>query len=221
MVSGEDMTDLEIIQRQLRESKMRLREVRTENAELKIQHRRWLVVSATVSVISLLLSFVMVFNSGDIVIQGEGSQMSVSLDAPVWHEESIPLPVNEVEDLRSQEKIEEITPPRFDDALEAPPLVLDEPTPSKPFRREPVLKLPSRAESRPEPVRSGFSLPSSSNKPKKRVEQYVVRKNDSLWKIVSRFYGTATPRKVQKVMKDNGLVNSQIKPGSTLLLIID
>lgn len=222
MVSGDDMTELEILQRQLRESKMRLRELRTENAELKIQHRRWLIVSAIVSVFSLLLSLVMVFTSGDIVIQGAGGMAGLPADDTAWQQEGpTPAVVDNVELSPPSESFQPLTPPRIDDDLEAPPLILDEPEPEKPTMSTSPLTFPSRAESSSRPATGGFVLPGSSAKPKKRVEQYVVQKNDSLWKIVSRFYGTATPKKIQKVMQDNGLVSSQIKPGSTLLLIID
>jgi hypothetical protein len=240
------MTDLEILQSQLRETKMRLRELRTENAELKIQQRRWLFMCVGVSGFSLLLSSVLLFTSGDIVIEDpnlprtfDSTLVAVdsrSVDPRSMDSTSVetaaPLPV---EDLAAPEPVvldggfgssepeleDPLAPPPIDDsalAVDAPELAM----PTSPPEPKPApLTLPSSGSSFSPPASQGFSLPGSSSRSKRRVEQYRVKKNDSLWKIVNRYYGTATPKKIQKVMKDNGLSNTQIMPGSTLLLIID
>lgn len=238
---------------------MRLRELRTENAELKIQYRRWLNLSALISVCSLGLTLLMIVFSGDVVVQvEEGKQMfsesSSRLDLRTDRSSS---PYASAEDAlvqplasasstsRSSSTVERSNSSWFGSsssspdtsesqgqgaALEAPAMdgfgdaqvsapPIPDPIASNSFgegpsaqpQKEPTLVLPS----------SGFALPGMDEQALKRVEQYRVRKNDNLWGIVKRFYGAATPQRIAKVMRDNGLSGSSITPGMTLLLIID
>lgn len=261
------MDELDQLKSQLRESKMRLRELRTENAELKIQMRRWLICSAAVSVLSLLLSFITVFSSGDIVIQsshfadlGSGASQEFSDEAPLDSTFGNPIEQNPVEQKRFAQKSFEdadsldVEAPVFadEDALEPPPLALEvevtdtaetsvavKPVDTKPrsslvspswkvMETKPRASEESSSRSTNQSTAQGsalnkapFVLPGASDQPKRRVEQYVVQKNDNLWKIIHKFWGTPTPQKIKKVMKDNGLSSPHIKPGHTLLLIMD
>ena len=235
------MTEQENLQIQLRESKMRLRELRTENAELKIQYRRWLLLSVGVSFLSFSLSVVLAmmlnFSSDEVDLPATNAQNELAsqenivpptqdaakipklgsknnatdsltpppIDVPEPHR-LIPLANKETEANKATIKL-----PSGKKDTRTPTLALDEPKSSE-----------DESSATPAPsVAQPFSLPSSSNKAQKEVKRYVVQKNDSLWKIVGKYYGAATPTRIKKVMKDHGLTDINLRPGTTLLLIID
>jgi LysM repeat protein len=216
------MTELENLQSQLRESKMRLRELRTENAELKIQYRRWLWVSAGVSVLSLSLTiWVSLSGGGEMVLQPysvAGSAQTAFVEPPTSsHSPVSPLPTTKFAfeplaidapgfDLPEEPSVRRAS----ENHLEAPALPLAATEIEESSTRSSELV-----------ATKAFSLPGSAGKPQKTVKRYVVQKNDSLWKIVNRFYGSATPQRIKKVMQDNGLGDTNLQPGVTLLLIID
>jgi len=50
-----------------------------------------------------------------------------------------------------------------------------------------------------------------------RTEKYEIQNGDSLAKIALRFYGSATPEKIQKIQTENNLINpNQISVGKEL-----
>ena len=232
------MTELENLQVQLRESKMRLRELRTENAELKIQYRRWLLLSVGVSFLSFSLSIVLaiMLNSRPVEADLPGSEVENELPKKEPSSQGAPKSLNAP--LKNSETDSLVPPPidvpepqRFiplgNKEAEASKASLKLPS-GKKDARTPTLPIdePKEAEedsaATPAPsVTQPFALPSSSNKAQKGVKRYVVQKNDSLWKIVGKYYGAATPTRIKKVMKDNGLSDINLRPGTTLLLIID
>ena len=76
-----------------------------------------------------------------------------------------------------------------DDFLDAPDLGLD----LEPPKSEPTLKEPSRG--------GAFLLPGSEDKPKKKVINYKVKKNDTLWNIAKDQLGSAKQSNISKIMK--------------------
>lgn len=221
------MTEQERLKSQIRESHMRLRELRTENAELKIQYRRWLNLSALISGVSLMFSLVMFFFPREVFVQvpaepafsaspsqqggGDdflGDQVVLADDAQDGGFVDAPR-IKNVE--TSLGGLEVLMAPDISTSIEDRADSWDkEPSSSFDIEDSRGLDLP----------KMDFALPGVAENIQ-RVEQYLVQKNDNLWGIVKRFYGSATPAKVAKVARDNDLVGSNIKPGMTLLLIID
>ena len=209
------MTETEQLRSEVRELKMRLREYRTENAELKLQQKRWLTLSTGVSVFSLLLAVFMFFISGDIKVEHptQGSQI-YSLD-PKPSQAETPLNVKPSPKSVTKTPIKE-DPKPMDSSLflDAPDLGLDldlsNPTP---FSKKSVSPQPSRG--------GGFELPGLTQGTKKKVIQYTVKKNDTLWNIADKMMGSPKQTNINKIMKDNGLTQPRIDPGMVLVIIVE
>lgn len=204
------MTEVEQLRSEVRELKMRLRELRTENAELKLQQKRWLTLSTGVSVFSLVLAIVMFSVTGDIKVElpSQSSELDIySSLKPDPVEAPDPVAVKPVEPVKTIE-----TDPIQDetDFLDAPDLGL-EITPPKPKPVE--VTEPSRD--------TAFVLPGSNQGPKKKVIQYTVKKNDTLWHIAKNIMGSSKSSNIRKIMKDNGLTDSRLEPGMSLVIIVD
>lgn len=198
------MTEAEELRSETRELKMRLREVRTENAELKLQQKRWLILSSIVSGLSLFLAFLMFFASGDI---------KVEKTYPSNHQPTV-YPLDPVE-VPAPVVVSEPEPPKpvkpKDTFLDAPELD---------FGLEPKTTEPKVVNK--EPSRGGdFALPGMESQSKKKVTQYVVRKNDTLWSIAKKMMGSSKSSNINKIMKDNGLTDSRLDPGMSLVIITD
>ena len=221
------MTEQERLKSQIRESHMRLRELRTENAELKIQYRRWLNLSALISSMSLVLSLVMVFFPREVRVEVPVQQTISDFTAQQGDRDDFlggdvhALPNDQGEALPESSQGEVLAPSLGGlEVLMAPDIpvpIAEVATPADRKSSSPLDIDDSRGIDLP---KMDFALPGVGENIQ-RVEQYLVRKNDNLWGIVKRFYGSATPAKVAKVARDNGLVGSRIKPGMTLMLIID
>lgn len=206
------MTEVEQLRSEVRELKMRLRELRTENAELKLQQKRWLALSTGVSVFSLVLAIVMFSVTGDIkvIAPSQSSELDVysSLDPePVETKEPV-VPKPSEPPVKKAPVVDETS------FLDAPDLGLEivppKPTPKPPVR---VAEQPSRDEA--------FVLPGSNQVPKKKVIQYTVKKNDTLWHIAKNIMGSSKSSNIRKIMKDNGLTDSRLEPGMSLVIIVD
>lgn len=229
------MTELETLKSQLRENQMRLRELRTENAELKIQYRRWQLSSAIISGLSLLVAFyLLVTDSGPSLkivrapTEPLGSSTVEHIAPPSTMVEAPPVEVPMGETIPKAHESSGVTAtepqPSPPDPLEAPSLDFveeEDPFTPPPFDvEEEEPPEPAIVASRP-PRASTFALPGVGSKPERRVERHTVIKHENLWRIVEKYYGRVTPRIIKKVMKDNGLSSSRIQPGTTLLLIIE
>lgn len=206
------MTESEQLRSEVRELKMRLRELRTENAELKLQQKRWLTLSTIISACSLVLAFMMFFISGDIKVekhysgsQGENQAGVYDLNQPRVEDRLPAKPLTKEEPLvaKSIEKEEK------DSFLDAPDLNIDvDPTP--------------KVEKAIEPSRGGaFALPGAESKPKRKRIMYEVKKNDTLWSIARKIMGSSKSSNINKIKKDNGLTDSRLDPGMTLVIIVE
>lgn len=83
----------------------------------------------------------------------------------------------------------------------------------EPARIEDTFSIPT------ETPEEGFGLPSFSDSSEKKIIRYVVKKNDNLWKIALKFYGSS--RYIQKIKRDNSLRSDHLKPGERLILLIE
>ena len=215
---------------EVRELRHRIREVRTENAELKVQYRRWLIFSVCLSVLSLLLAFLLVFIGAPVITLPENNSPKVhhSASLPSLEEED-DLPV--VHEEESDSLWSDLALPDEDESLEEP---ITEKEPSSHFASLPLpddleddlvedTHQDSSAElaTVPPPRKSGgFALPGNSQATRK-VIHYTVKKNDSLWLICKRYFSRPTPGVIRKIKRDNSLVSDRIEPGMKLVLIID
>jgi hypothetical protein len=212
------MTEEEKLRSEVRELKMRLRELRTENAELKLQQKRWLTLSTGVSVFSLILAIVMFSVTGDIKVQLDSSSSS---DLDIYTNlEPEPIGSGESEITDPLQSELEMKPVKKDPIEEDSTSFLDAPdlgleiNPPKPDPKPPVRNT--------EPSRGGaFELPGSNQGPKKRVIQYTVKKNDTLWHIAKKTMGSSKSSNIRKIMKDNGLTDSRLEPGMSLVIIVE
>jgi len=66
------------------------------------------------------------------------------------------------------------------------------------------------------PVTPGANTSTQAQKPVEEIQNgiYTVKQGDSLWDLAAKFYGKGT--EFTRIMKDNGLTSSSIKPGMQL-----
>jgi len=202
------MTETEQLRSELRELKMRLRELRTENVELKLHQKRWLRLSTGVSIFSLVLAFVMFFASGDIKVLGRNPSVATELDSSVYEMKVEAQKANTGEAPVVSKPIEPVQHEE-DSFLDAPELEV---------HLESAVVGPKVVE----PVRGGaFELPGVDKGPKRKVIQYVVKRNDTLWGIAKAMMGSSKSSNIAKIMKDNGLTDSRLEPGMSLVIIVE
>jgi hypothetical protein len=228
------MNDLKSLQSRLRESQMRLREVRTENGELKIQYRRWLYTAVSLSMASMVICVaMMIFDSDPLTDLNSPNEPQGT--ATVEGNDTAPEPNPfEPEDpafaLEGSNPEDEVEPDTERSSLDLEMPGWDEPADPKPETKTPPKEKPTfsipksnpkNTNPTPPPASGGFQLPGSSSS-EKRVITHRVEKYDTLWEILKRYQSSPpTPRLIRKVIKDNGLTSSRIQPGSELIIILD
>ena len=207
------MTEVEQLRSEVRELKMRLRELRTENAELKLQQKRWLTLSTGVSVFSLVLAIVMFSVTGDIKVELPSQSSDLDIYSSLNSEPAQVSEPPETEPAPPSQPIKQDPIKDETSFLDAPDLGL-EITPPKP---EPPPPTPAVEPSRD----TAFVLPGTNQSQKKKVIQYTVKKNDTLWHIAKNVMGSSKSSNIRKIMKDNGLTDSRLEPGMSLVIIVD
>jgi hypothetical protein len=227
------MNDLEALQSRLRESQQRLREVRTENGELKIQYRRWLFTAVCLSMASMVICLALMLFDTDPL--SDLDSYTEETQEPVIHLES---DIEKVTSFTSSEPFLEVEPPEITEpasnqedstSLEVEMPGWDEPEPdpvedqTPPATKSNTFTFPKAetANPTPPPTTGAFLLPGSSSTGK-RVIHHRVRKYDTLWKILEDYQGSPpTLKLINKIIKDNGLPSSRIQPGSELIIILN
>lgn len=212
------MTKEEEFLAQNRELQHRLREVRTENAELKVQYRRWLILATGISVCSLFLSAVVVMWSPDKVeltdlIQGIGVDIAhIEEEQPIEAAGDI-----DIDEFADENTLAGVSEPMVNDiemGLEPPEFMLTEvEEPKKVEKKVPVVVVKTEE---PKTSERKFTLPKTK---RKRVILYKVKRNDTLSDIAIQHFGAY--RYVKKIKKDNGLRSDMLHQGMELKIILD
>lgn len=245
------MNELESLQSRLRESQMRLREVRTENGVLKIQYRRWLYTAVGISMASMVICvFILLFESDPLAdikqphrpnSQQDTQEVAhtildedpLALDDPIIDDVPQPLSTPDTDSEPISEgssSLDGLEMPGWDEEEDSK---IDEGSQTQgevETTQPPAEVTPSQPDTfeLPKPQPSPTVQPPTTGfalpgaSSKRTVIQHKVVKRDTLWEIVKRYKGSPpTPRLIQKVMKDNGLRSSRIQPGSELIIILD
>jgi LysM repeat protein len=194
--------------------KQNLKRFRRENAELKKQLVLYLSICFLVSVFSCSMMIYLIFsNSPHINVimsedHGYGKQKNPTDDII----EDVYLDEDEVisSDLDTDELsvgiIDEVENDNFS-------VEVDDDTPENIENNDVSFGLPTAKD-------EVFGLPNTNIvKKTMTIKRYIVKKNDNLWNISRKYFGSS--RYIQKIKKDNSLISDDLIPGTRLILMIE
>lgn len=202
------MVGLERTSAEIRELKLKVQGLREEYRKLREQYRRWMIIS--ISMLCLSCFFILLL----IVLDPNSETYHDLLENRMAELQSTDDVVSDAEkNVKTESPQEE---------LEAPFLEVE-----TPVNEETIVFNDNKTGRYDEPKTevfesetvNGFALPTLSAKPQKKVIHYEVKKNDNLWKIAKKFYGS--PLYIKKIKRDNSLISDRIRPGTRLVLIVD
>ncbi len=233
------MTPEEQYQARTRELEHRLREVRSENSELKINQRRWLGMCSLISAVSLSVLILVVVTSlrPEVLLTGEINErqeaelnrVQIELKQKKTQCEKLLHRNQELEEMLSKEKLETNTPVQDQNSslLQPPEPPIPNPTkvrvpeiPTPPVSQS--LELPSVANS-PATDSTSFSLPDqdshSSSTEQNQNYVYTVKKNDTLYGLSKKFFNNYSS--VSRIRIANHLQSNNLYPGQQLIIPLD
>lgn len=235
------MTEEERLGSRIRELEMRLRELRGENAHLKLQQDRWLKLCVGCSVLACLMSvgILVIEGLGDGIPRMVGNSVVTPSQAHVLEPENS-LGLEQDTGVSSgtvvSEKLDssppgiEIVPPSLtlDEEVESPrskPQKLKQPEPRKAVVEDmlppPLENLPTAEGPKvsgklvippSDKTTSPFVLPGTSVK--QEPLKYTVREGETLWSVSRKFFGDH--KSVEKIKRLNNLSGDELRAGMVL-----
>lgn len=191
--------ELIVKEREIKESRNEIRLVNNQFGQFKSsQKRMW---AAAVVAILLIPTLVLTLNS---------PQLNKSEMEPVMAVNDLPMDTESVTVMEDEFQAPDFKEETLavDEGLFAP---VDEPEDL--FAEEtPVENLPVTT------VAFEKSAPEENGIPESKVVDYIVKKNDSLWKIAHKLYGKGIM--AEKIKADNKLKNDSLKPGEVLRIYL-
>jgi len=195
--------------------KQNLKRFRRENTDLKKQLVLYLSICFLVSVFSCSMMIYLIFSNSPRVniimsdgyeVENQDIQIDESLEEEIYTEEDGVISSSLDTEELSLGSIDEIEEEDFSIEIDS------RATPEKVIESEVSFGLPAaKAEA--------FGLPNSSNRKTTTIKRYIVKKNDNLWNIARKHFGSS--RYIQKIKKDNSLISDDLIPGTRLILMVE